>query len=164
MSQKKLELTIELVPGTAWFQSLYNLYVDSGQSAKWRKIKEELFIKEGRQCFICGEKDTRLEAHEFWYYDNKNNIQKLMSIHHLCSMCHKIKHFGFWCYTVEGEKLLKQSGLTREDLVKHFCEVNSCTDETFEEHWIESYTTWEKRSEHEWVQDLGEYDPGKKFI
>ena len=78
--------------------------------------KNQDFEKEGRKCWICGAENTRLEAHEFWEYDDKN---KLVAIHHLCSMCHKIKHIGFWCYTEDGRRQLKKAGLSREEFEKH---------------------------------------------
>jgi len=65
MEEQKFKLTIELVPSTVWFSSIYQIYKRSNQLNKWRKIKKELFEKEGRKCWICGAENTRLEAHEF---------------------------------------------------------------------------------------------------
>ena len=157
----RFKLTIELVPETAWHSSLYRYYKDRGQLEKWRKLKEDLFKKEGRKCWICGKEGTRLEAHEFWEYDDVNHVQRLVAIHHLCSLCHKIKHIGFWCYTDRGSAQLELEGLTREDLIEHFCEVNNCTKDEFEEHEKEVFETWSKRSSHEWKQDLGPYEVRK---
>ena len=153
------KLTIELVPSTVWFSSIYRIYEKSAQLDKWKKIKKELFKKEGRKCWICGAENIRLEAHEFWEYDDRNHIQKLVAIHHLCGMCHKVKHMGFWCYTSEGKRKLKEEGLTREDLINHFCNVNNCTREDFERHEREAFRIWKVRSRYEWEQDFGEYDP-----
>ena len=77
-------------------------------------------------------------------------------------MCHKIKHIGFWCYTVDGRKLMEKAGLTREDLINHFCKVNNCTREEFEKHEEEAFKIWRERSKYEWKIDLGKYDPNKK--
>lgn len=145
----KSKLTIELVPSTVWFSSIYQIYKRNNQLNKWRKIKKELFEKERRKCWICGAKNTRLEAHEFWEYDDKNHIQKLIAIYHLCSMCHKIKHIGFWCYTEDGRKQLER-GLSREDLINHFCKVNNCSREEFEKHEEETFRIWRERSKYEW--------------
>ena len=123
MEEQKFKLTIELVPSTVWFSSIYQIYKRSNQLNKWRKIKKELFEKEGRKCWICGAENTRLEAHEFWEYDDKNHIQKLVAIHHLCSMCHKIKHIGFWFHTEDGRRQLKKEGLSMEDLINHFLKL-----------------------------------------
>ncbi|MCL0041537.1 hypothetical protein M1N12_00465 [Peptococcaceae bacterium] len=57
-----------------------------------RSRKSFLKKKEGRKCWVCGAENLRLEVHEFWEYNDKNHIQKLVAIHYLCSMCHKIKH------------------------------------------------------------------------
>jgi hypothetical protein len=107
---KQLKLTIELVPATVWFSSLYHYYKDNMQLNKWRKLKEELFKNEGLKCWICGKEGVRLEAHEFWEYDDVRHVQRLMAIHHLCDLCHKIKHIGYWCYTKEGRTQLAQEG------------------------------------------------------
>ena len=162
MEEQKFKLTIELVPSTVWFSSIYQIYKRNNQLNKWRKIKKELFEKEGRKCWICGAENTRLETHEFWEYDDKNHIQKLVAIHHLCSMCHKIKHIGFWCYTEDGRRQLKKEGLSREDLINHFCRVNNCSREDFEKQEMEAFKIWKERSKYGWKQDFGEYDPNRR--
>jgi len=161
MNEKELKLTIELVPSTVWFSSIYQIYKRNNQLSKWRKIKKELFEKEGRKCWICGEENTRLEAHEFWEYEDKNHVQKLVAIHHLCSMCHKIKHIGFWCYTEDGRRQFTKAGLAREDLINHFCKVNSCSKEDFEKYEKEAFRIWRERSKYEWKQDFGRYNPNR---
>ncbi len=155
----KFRLTIELMPATVWFSSIYQIYKRAGRLDKWRKIKRELLEKEGRKCWICGRDDLRLEAHEFWEYDDENYVQRLVAIHHICSLCHKVKHIGFWCYTEEGRKRLAREGLTREDLIEHFCRVNNCSREDFERHEREAFEKWRERSMHEWRQDFGKYSP-----
>ena len=162
MKRPDLKLTIELVPATVWFSSIYQIYRRSGRLDEWQEIKRELYEKEGRRCWICGAQNTTLEAHEFWEYDDVNHVQRLKAIHHLCSMCHKIKHVGYWCYTEEGRRRLAKAGLSREDLIRHFCRVNGCSREVFEEHERETFKVWRKRSQHEWKQDFGRYDPYAK--
>lgn len=147
------KLKIELVPSTVWFSSLYNLLPKS----EWYALKDKLFAKEGRRCFICNSEQGPLSAHEFWEYDDDKHVQKLVGIHHLCNLCHKIKHIGFWCHTKDGRTKLKKEGLNREDLIKHFCTVNECTKEDFMKHEDEAFKLWRERSRYEWKQDFGEY-------
>ncbi len=156
------KLIIELVPSTVWFSSIYQIYKNRNQSSRWSKIKKEIFEKEGRRCWVCDKEYGRLEAHEFWEYDDENHIQKLAAIHHLCDMCHKIKHIGLWCYTEKGSKQLAKSGLTREDLINHFCKVNNCSRKQFEEHERRAFKIWGERSRYEWKQDFGKYDPDRR--
>jgi len=162
MKFKNFKLSIELVPSTVWFSSIHRLYREGNQLEKWRRIKEDLFQKEGRKCWICGKEGVRLDAHEFWEYDDKNHVQKLGAIHHLCTLCHKIKHIGLWCHTSDGREKLAKEGLSREDLINHFCKVNDCPREEFEKHEKEAFGTWKERSKHEWKQDFGEYEPEKR--
>jgi len=160
-NQNKFRLIIELVPETLWYSSLYTIFKKADQYYLWRDIKGKIFEKEGHSCWICGEKNRRLEAHEFWEYDNKNHIQKLRGIHHLCDLCHKIKHIGLWLYTPDGENMLRNQGLTRDDVINHFCKVNKCSYEQFEQHEKEAFRIYSERSQFEWTQDFGDH---KKLI
>jgi hypothetical protein len=126
---------------------------------EWRRIKRSIFEKEGRFCWICGAKDRRLEAHELWVYDDAKHVQKLAAIHHLCYLCHKIKHIGFWCHTEEGARRLERERLCNEDLIKHFCATNLCTSQDFENYEQEVFRIWYERSKYEWEQVFGEYTP-----
>ncbi len=154
MIMKRFKLEIELVPATAWFSSLYRLMPPD----RWTALKREVYAKEGHKCYICGTSEGPFELHEFWEYDDERHVQKLIEVHHLCRLCHKIKHIGFWCYTEEGRIKLEKEGLTREDLIRHFCQVNNCSYDDFLKHEEEAFDIWERRSKHEWRQDFGEYN------
>src|SRR3989344_4565037 len=117
MSAHSFKLTIELVPSTIWYSNIYNFYKKTNQMEKWHQLKENLYQREGNKCWVCGKENTYLEAHEFFEYDDKSRIQKLVGIHHLCRLCHKIKHIGFWCYTPEGWSKLIKERLTKLDLI-----------------------------------------------
>jgi hypothetical protein len=151
------KLTIELIPNTVWFSSVFQILKEKGERNKWQHIKEELFRIEGHRCWICGISQGRLEAHEFWEYDEKNHIQKLVAIHHLCDLCHKIKHIGFWCHTDVGLEKLYKFGLSPEVLEHHFCTVNDCNVKEFKIYESLTLIIWEERSKHQWIQDFGGY-------
>jgi hypothetical protein len=145
-------LEIELVPSSLWRSSLCELL----PREVWHEVKQRLYTEEGRKCYVCNSKQ-RLSAHEFWEYDGINHIQRLVAVHHLCSLCHKIKHIGFWCHIAEGKAKLEQQGFDREDLIKHFCSVNACLREEFLSHEEEALDMWRERSRHQWKQDFGEF-------
>jgi len=149
----RFKLTIELVPSSVWRSSLYQLLPRN----VWNRIKREIYAKEGRKCYICGATEGRFSAHEFWEYDDETHAQKLAAIHHLCNLCHKIKHIGFWCHTTEGRAKLREEGLDRENLIEHFCLVNNCNREEFLKHEEEAFDVWRERSELHWKQDFGKY-------
>lgn len=159
MVTNPLKLAIELVPSTVWYSSIYQYYKKSNNMQKWHEIKKELFSKEGNKCWICKKETKYLEAHEFWEYDDMRHIQKLQAIHHLCDICHKIKHIGLWLHTQDGARMLKNKGLTKEDIIHHFCNVNKCTLLDFKRHEDEAFRVWSKRSKHQWKQEFGRYDP-----
>lgn len=155
--RRKYKLTIDLIPSTVWFSSVFQILNERGERTKWQHIKEELFRTEGRQCWICRADDKRLEAHEFWEYDDKKHIQKLVSIHHLCVLCHMIKHTGFSCHTDVGQAKMARLGLTEHDLAMHFARINGCTEKDFKEHYHDEFEVWQHRSSHQWKQDFTRY-------
>lgn len=157
--KNKLRLKIELIPSTVWFSSVYQILKNSNKLDKWREIKTAISKNEGKQCWICGKYGSHLEAHEFWEYDDTKHVQRLAAIHHLCDLCHKIKHIGFWCYTPEGAKRLEQQRLCKEDLIKHFCAINQCTREDFKNYEHDVFGIWNERNKCKWEQDFGEYSP-----
>jgi hypothetical protein len=149
-----MKLEIDLIPSNSWFKSLYRYFNDNGRSNEWKQIKVNLFQKEGEWCWICGSIKKPLEAHESWQYDKKTKIRKLTEIHHLCGMCHKIKHYGLWTRTDYGEEQLKKLGLSKKDLINHFCNVNKCTQKEFEKHKTEAFDIYNKRNMIDWKLDL----------
>lgn len=90
-------------------------------------------------------------------YNDKEHIQKLKTIHHLCSTCHKIKHIGYWCHISNGRELLKRLRLTKEDLIDHFCKVHNCSIKDFEIHECEVFKIYRERIKYKWKQDFGKY-------
>ena len=153
-----MKLEIELVPSTVWYSSLYRLLPKN----KWSRLKEKVYAKEGYKCYVCGSGHKPFSLHEFWEYDDDKHIQRLSGVHHLCNLCHKIKHIGFWCHTADGIMKLKQEGLERNNLVVHFCRVNHSTKEEFLEHEDKAFDVWRARSDFEWKQDFGTYEESIK--
>ena len=159
MITKQFKLNIELVPSTIWYSNIHNYYKKHNQMEEWRELKDYLFKTEGNKCWICCKDNTCLEAHEFWEYDDYRHIQKLAAIHHICDLCHKVKHIGLWCHTKDGTQKLNKQKLTREHLIQHFYRVNNCNREEFLQHEDAAFSQWTARSKFQWKQDLGVYDP-----
>ncbi len=154
---RNYKLSVKLIPISLWNRSIYKLLKSTGKIHRWRKLKDKIFEKEGHKCWICGS-EGKLEAHEFWEYDDKNHIQRLKGIHHICIKCHRVIHFGFSCYTSDSRNLLQKQGLTCNDLITHFCKVNNCTPKDFFEHLREANDLHAERSRHQWKQDFGDYE------
>ena len=159
MITKQFKLSIELVPSTIWYANIYKYYRKLNQMEKWHELKQHLFETEGNNCWICNKNERNLEAHEFWEYDDYNHIQKLKAIHHICDLCHKIKHIGLWLHGADGDKMLKKQKMEKEDITNHFCKVNNCSSADFRKHETEAFTQWERRSKFQWKQYLGVYNP-----
>jgi len=142
-----LELTIELVPSTVWYSSLYRLL----PREVWDKIRNEIIKNNGRKCQVCGETEGKMNLHEIWEYDDVKHVQKLDGFILLCEMCHHVKHIGL------AGILANEGKLDYNEVIEHFCKVNDCTKKEFEKHRTEAFDVWQKRSEYEWKQDFGEY-------
>jgi hypothetical protein len=142
-----MKLNAELVPKTAWNQSLANLL----PRKVWTGIRENHIANNGKKCEICGETDAIFNLHEIWNYDEINLVQKLDGFILLCKMCHHVKHIGL------AGILADEGKLDYDKLVKHFCSVNGCSEEEFKNHVKDAFAVWRKRSLYPWKQDFGEY-------
>ena len=146
MIQKKLKLTIELVPASAWSNNLRSLL----KPQMWNDLRKSVYKRYHYKCAMCGS-GGRLHAHEVWEYDDKKHIQKLAEIIAPCSKCHAVKHIGLAGIQASEGKL------NYDNLVKHFMKVNNCDRETFEKHRNDAFKKFEQQSKHEWSLDLSGY-------
>ena len=103
------KLNFELIPDSCWFSNLRSAL----PKEVWDKIRKKAYAKAGGKCSICG-KNAKLEAHESWEYDEKNNVQKLKRIIAVCHDCHSEIH-------IERTRLLGNE-LAAE---RHFMQVNN---------------------------------------
>jgi len=141
MITKQFKLSIELVPSTIWYVNLYNHYKNNNQMEKWHQLKQYLFEIERKHCWVCKKEERNLEAHEFWEYDDYKHIQKL------------------WLHSIDGDKMLHQQRIKKEDIIDHFCKVNICSVADFKKYEERAFVQWEQRSKFQWKQDLGIYHP-----
>jgi hypothetical protein len=139
---------VELVPSTVWESSLYRLM----PREIWNRIRDDFIKENGRKCQICGETTGTMNLHEIWNYDDTKHIQKLEGFILLCKMCHHVKHIGL------AGVLAEEGKLDYNEVIRHFCKVNNCSEKEFEKHREEAFEIWEKRSKFEWKQDFGEYN------
>lgn len=147
---KNLKLCIELVPETCWYENLRQILPES----EWGKIRKEAYKKAGNKCEICGA-SGKLNCHEIWEYDDKNNIQTLKGFQALCDNCHNIKHIGFVNVQISNGIWSKD---VMDNLAKHFMKVNECSMATFNQHVEEAFNLWREMSKKEWTRDLRGYD------
>jgi len=141
-----MKLEIELVPSTSWYNSLRKHI----KQKDWNIIRKQTNEKYGFKCGICGS-EGRLNCHEIWKYDDKNNIQKLSGFISLCNMCHFVKHIGF------ANVLSCQGKLDIKKIVEHFTKINKCTVSEFEKYQEKCFEIWKQRSKYEWTIDFGIY-------
>ena len=81
-----------------------------------------------------------MNLHELWNYDDEKHIQKLEGFVLLCKMCHHIKHLGL------AGILANEGKLDYNEVRKHFCKVNDCSEAEFEKHVKKAFAVWRERS------------------
>ena len=106
------KLNFELVPESCWYSNLRSIL----SPAQWDVVRKEAYARAGGRCMICGAPVKRLEAHEQWEYNEKNNVQKLKDVVAVCKSCHEVIHIGRTTLT-DGE----------ERACEHFMKVNGCS-------------------------------------
>lgn len=91
-----------------------------------------------------------------WNYDDEKHVQKLEGFIPLCQMCHYVKHLGI------AGTLADRGMLDYNRIIEHFCKVNKCSKEEFEESKAKAFEIWETRSMYKWKRDLVKYELRKK--
>jgi hypothetical protein len=118
---------------------------------QWDTVRRDVYNRYHHSCGICGTQSARLSCHEIWAYDDVRHIQKLAGFIALCELCHHVKHIGY------AGILASEGKLDMQTVIRHFCRVNSCTEDMFTQHEAAAFDLWNKRNRFEWVTDLGDY-------
>jgi len=147
-----MKLEIEFVPTKLRYSSFWRVF----SKEEWDNIKNRIIEKNGRSCQICSETEDNLTLDAMWNYNDNKHIQRLEGFILLCEMCHYTKHLGI------AENLAKIGQFDYTRLIDHFCKVNNCSREEFEERKATAYKLWEERSMYKWKRDLGNYNLWKK--
>jgi hypothetical protein len=117
----------------------------------WNSIRDDIIKENGRKCQVCGEIEGTMNLHEIWEYDDVKRVQRLEGFILLCRMCHHVKHIGL------AGILANEGKLDYNEVIKHFCRVNKCSEKAFEKHVDRAFEIWRERSKHQWKQDFGNY-------
>ena len=142
----EMNLEIELVPRTSWWNNLRK----SVHKSDWDRIRKKIYSDYNHRCGICGD-SSRMNCHEIWSYHDEKHIQRLDGFIALCNMCHHVKHIGL------AGILANQGRLDYDKVVEHFMRVNDCSQNDFLTHRAEAFQIWEERSQHKWDIDLGNF-------
>lgn len=141
----KLKLAVEPRPSSTWRVTL----ADRLPKTQWDKLRRECYQRANYECQVCGDKGSRLHAHEVWAFDDKRKLQKLVDISCRCEMCHDVHHFG------RSTKVY--SPAYREKLIAHWCKVNELTREDFEAHLKEVMEKSKRRAKFYYNVKIGRY-------
>jgi hypothetical protein len=120
----------------------------------WNRLRKDAYEKVGCKCVVCGSEE-KWECHEEWDFNDETKVQTLSRLMPLCVMCHKVKHIDLSMNVLE---------IPMEKLVGHFCKVNDCSVEDFEDYNQKRLEIWSERNEFSWKVSLGEfssYHPGE---
>ncbi|WP_404469249.1 hypothetical protein [Sutcliffiella horikoshii] len=131
-----MKLNIELIPRTAIGQNLR-------ANPEWEIIRKKVYNIYNSQCQICSKKDSLLDAHEVWEWDEENHIQILINIIGICRLCHDTIHFD----------IAEKNGKATE-AKDHYIKVNNCDYKEFEQKLVEARAVYRRRSRiNKWELD-----------
>ena len=131
-------LCVDLIPSSSWFRNVRAAVV----AEDWDVLRRHVYARAGYRCELCGA-DSRLEAHERFFYDELIGIQKLMRIIALCRQCHDTTHFGL--ASIQGRA---------EAAAEHLALVRGWSAEEVGIHVDDAFVDWQRRSRIEWRVDL----------
>lgn len=135
------QLTIELVPKTAWFSNVRKMV----SNRDWDIIRKETYKQANNRCQICGGVGTQhpVECHEIFAYDDKQHIQTLKGMIALCPDCHLVKHIGLAISRGKGKIA-----------AEHLSKVNNWPKKKTLVYIEDQRLKWEERSSFKWKIDL----------
>src|SRR5437879_6407923 len=132
-----MKLEIDLVPRTCWAKSLCKL----ARPSAWEKLRKKVYADAGNCCQICGA-GGRLSCDEIWRYDDEKNVQLLVGLRSLCTLCHFGKHIA------RARQVAAEGHLNIDAVIEHFLTINGIDRTAFEEHEKQAWAEWTKRSSH----------------
>ncbi len=137
-------LFVDLVPQSCWFTNVRSC-IDTTSWARLSRLTRE---RANHRCEICGAmakpaSKVYLEAHERWDYNPTTSTQALRRIITLCTLCHLVTHWGY--ARVSGREHLAR---------KHFQAVSKMDDHAIDQHVIDAFEVWKRRSQRAWQLDL----------
>jgi hypothetical protein len=146
MQQNRPILIPELIPRSSWFNNLRSLLAQD----QWDIIRKQAYRAAGYRCEICGGKGEKwpVEAHERWWFDDKNSIQYLDGLIALCPLCHKVKHIGFT--EIRGgvpAYIAARAWMAR---------INNWSEDVCEIAIREEFQRWEERNRINWKVDYSQ--------
>jgi hypothetical protein len=145
-----MRLEIEIVPKSSHYQNMRKVLSKDA----WDLLRRSIYRKYNYRCGVCNAKG-RMNCHEIWEYDDTRGVQTLKGYEALCDMCHHVRHIGY------ASVLASQGKLDYEKVVQHFCKVNKCKREKFDEHVNKAYKIGKERSALKWRVDMISYHQNK---
>ena len=146
---KKIKLTIELVPSTVWYKNVRS----EVSSDRWDRLRKECYRSAEYKCEVCRGTGPKwpVECHEIWHYDDVNKKQILTGLIALCPDCHTVKHPGL--AEIKG----------RFDVViSQLMSVNDMEYWEATEYIEQAFDVWRERSEHQWELDITYLDDDRE--
>ena len=146
-----MKLIANLVP-----ENLWGFNARTVGEKKWELIKQKARAESKYCCVICDQNMLQnlrnLHTHEFWEYDDENQVAKIVKISTVCIDCHDVIHLGR-TFMVNKNK----EGIARlKSLNKHFVTVNELpfTLDALKIEASRAMSEWRERNSIKWKQDL----------
>lgn len=151
-------LRIQPVPRNNWGDNLAHLL----PREVWDRLRKDVYQAADWKCEICSQTFLPLNCHEDWGYDDRNHVQKLLSLQCLCTMCHDAIHW----FRTEGQvirgKIDEDGRYTPRYLTEvqnHVIRLNSWSRNRFSYYIRKLHYLRDLRNLYEYTLDYGIYSP-----
>lgn len=137
----KPKIEIEMVPATQHYKNVRAVLTGE----EWTRIAK-LHSQDAKDCCeICG-KNTNLECHEIWSFNEHTKVQKLEGMTAICHECHGGIHYGHTLHhKTKSEKI---------NITQHILKVNNWTSEELQLNYSLALDVAESRSNKTYSLDL----------
>jgi len=158
----QMPLRMEIVPEPAWYFNLRKMFT----ATTWGLVRNRAYGRYWYTCPFCRKEHWNLEkeeqdilkpvggglhAHEIWSYDDETHTQRCDGIVALCPTCHSIKHM------VLTQKRAQEGAVKMSEVISHFCTVNQCLQQDFEDILEFEMQVFHFRGKFKWTCDIQDY-------
>lgn len=137
-------LIVDLVPETAWGQSVKN------QLSRywWRRVSRGVRKRADWACEICGDPEDAtqnryLSCHERWDWEDDHGVQRLARLMALCVACDSVTHLGRYLVDHDDDSVPR----------RHLAAVRGWSDEQTTRHIKQAWNLWRQRSTRSWTMN-----------
>jgi len=138
-----LRVPMAPVPEGSWYRDLARAL----PMTEWHLLRDYTLRRADEHCTVCGGSGS-LRVDGDWEYDDRKRVQRLVGLSALCQLCYLARHVD------RADQLAEQGRVGLDRVVRHFLELNRCSQKVYDDHRREVMRVWRQRSKKTWTVDL----------